>query len=170
MEKTATPPDFYTFAAAVEHDKPAAAEMIARFPELVALKSSIGETALHYLVIENDIASAQFLIERGADVNTRNKFAGTPLMDAAKLGLQPMCRFLIENGATIDSKDHNGCTAISMAAREHLELLKYLMTHISGSDINTFFSDVDADILLEEKDNPIAIFLKQSGLKPRYDV
>ena len=44
-----------------------------------------GRTALHYAVMQGDVALLQMLLEAGADANAKDSFASTPLYSAVKL-------------------------------------------------------------------------------------
>jgi ankyrin repeat protein len=73
-----------------------------------------GETALMLAAINNYMAVAKVLIERGAEVN---KPGWTPLHYAATRGHRDMMRLLLENDAYIDAEAPNGSTPLMMAAR-----------------------------------------------------
>lgn len=164
------PSDFHDFVALVEHDKTRAAERLAEEERLLHARSSVGETALHYLAIENDIASVQWLLARGADINTTNEFGGTPLMDAAKCGYIEMCRFLVEQGADSGIKEHDGDTALSNAAwGDNKPLLEFLLEQVDGADVNDFFDDVTAEMVLDREDSEITELLRARGLRRRFD-
>ena len=77
--KNSADPRFYAFRDAVWCDKAEAARLLAEDPSLIAVRNSIGETVMHYLAVENERASVEWLLDRGADVNTRNNFGSTPL-------------------------------------------------------------------------------------------
>jgi len=98
-------------------------------PELLEYQGSAGagETALHYLVIENRLEAVQYLIARGADVNTR-EHGTTPLMNAAILGLTEMIQLLVSHGAQINARDDLEETALHYAAsRDRLETVELLL-------------------------------------------
>lgn len=119
--------------AASEQD--AALSMLKAHPELLSAKTSIGETALHYLVIENHLDGVKFLIEQGADINSRNDSEDTPLMDAARLNYVGMCRFLIQHGANVNVKNIEGETALHRAAAaEALVIIDLLLE--AGADVH----------------------------------
>ena len=106
-------------------------------PGWITAKSSVGETVLHYLVIENDIETVKFLIDKGADVNTCTNSGTTPLMHAARLGYLEMCLLLMEKGADVNVKDQLlDYTAMHYAADSgKVEILDALLT--AGGRANT---------------------------------
>jgi ankyrin repeat protein len=50
-------------------------------PELLEARTGLGETALHYLAVENQLRAVALRIEVGAEVNTLNSCGGTPLSE-----------------------------------------------------------------------------------------
>src|SRR4051794_11271378 len=63
-----------------------ARKLIADRPAVLDLRTGLGETALHYLAIENQFAAVEMLIGLGADVNSRNHFARSALGEAMEVG------------------------------------------------------------------------------------
>ena len=154
-----------TFA---EHDLPEAERLILQNPGLLKLRSTIGETPLHYLVVENKIPSVKLLITKGSDVNTKNEFYGTPLLDATSLEYLEMCSLLLRHGAAIETMDNVGHTPISMATAKGNSDLFNLLYAKSKLDINIFFDDVEAQSVIDNPDNSVKKLVLQMGLKSRY--
>jgi hypothetical protein len=66
---------------------------------------SNGNTALHVAAFNNEKEIAKYLIEKGAKVNIRNKFASvTPLHWASMNGFDEMVNILIKSGADVSIK------------------------------------------------------------------
>ena len=83
--------------------------------------------------IQLDIA--KFLIEKGANINAKNKYNQTALIWAAYKGDIDMIELLIEKGANIGDKDKYGIDVLMEATRQgHLEAVKTLIKH--KADIN----------------------------------
>jgi ankyrin repeat protein len=165
-----TDPRFYEFRDAVFADRASAEKLLAKDPQLIAVRSSIGETAMHYLAVEDELESVEWLLDRGADVNTRNDFGETPLMNAASLGYFKMCELLLKRGADLEARDSSEETAISKAAQsgEKSVLMMLLGLLPAGADINAYFDDITADITLKHG-GEIAEFLAARGLKGFYE-
>lgn len=88
---------------------PAAAErFLAQHPTAVRAVDGTGETALHYLAVENHLAGVTFLADRGADVNAPAGMGSTPLHHAAQLDYANMVRLLLARGADPNAADDNG--------------------------------------------------------------
>jgi len=90
------------------------------------------------------IKSLQFLINKGADVNTKKYDGETPLHRATRNHDVEKAKFLIKNGADVNAKDDNGETPLYKAAKDYsyynrrygkeVEILKCLIEN--GADVN----------------------------------
>jgi ankyrin repeat protein len=83
------------------------------------------------------LALSEYLVEkRQANVNVEDVYDGrTPLMTAAEYGQLKICRFLIENGASLNVQDTYGGTAFLDAAMNgDLQICQLLKA--KGADIN----------------------------------
>lgn len=163
---------FYSLRDAMFNNWEVAQALIEADPTIIEARSGIGETALHYLAVENHLEGVAYLLERGAHINTRNDFQGTPLIDAASLGYLELCRFLLDNGADITSMDDIGKTAIGAAfdlTHSDNALLQMLLFYKGDADINLFFDDSDAQFLLTYQNAQISDFWRALGLRSRYD-
>jgi ankyrin repeat protein len=61
------------------------------------------------------LETAEFLAERGADVNAAGQYGWTALHSAAYQGINPLIEYLVSKGAKIDQKDEFGQTAFSIS-------------------------------------------------------
>ena len=122
-------PNFYDFVAAAENDRSLAARMIAQDAHWLRLENSCGETALHYLAIENRLDAVRFLIGHGAQVDARDHSKTTPLIVAAQLGHLEMVRLLLEHGADVNAHSETlHWSGLHYAADNgHVEVLELLL-------------------------------------------
>lgn len=116
-KQQAREPTLREFAHAAVFGQPLARRMMQRNPALLTDINSIGETALADVVIENYLEAARFLLDAGADINTRDMSGETPLMQAAGLGYQEMGALLLERSADVNARDEGQETALFKAAR-----------------------------------------------------
>ena len=78
---------------------------------------------------------AKLLIDKGADVNARDKGGRTALMEAALEGHFELAKLLIDKGADVYAKQKSGWTALmSAAASGDLAMVKLLLE--KGAHIN----------------------------------
>lgn len=75
-------------------------KLVAEHPEVLNLRTGLGETALHYLAVENYADAVQLLIELGAEVNVRNNFGKSALQEAIQVGATQTVEVLQLAGAT----------------------------------------------------------------------
>jgi serine/threonine protein kinase len=63
-----------------------------------------------------DIYVVRFLIEHGADINTKNEYGSTALMIAAETDRADIVRYLVANGASTSTRNRDGKVGIRIAA------------------------------------------------------
>src|SRR4030095_2508365 len=89
-------------------------QQISANPEMVKGKDAGGSTALHHAAGYGPIGNLQLLINKGADVNAKNRRSSTPLHwaihDEAKV------RLLLSKGANVNAKQAQGRTPLYLAA------------------------------------------------------
>jgi ankyrin repeat protein len=133
--RTATAGDL--IRAVHAQDKRKIGAILSRRPELVNARNREGLTAL-YLVCgpSGPIDMAEFLIEKGADVNAKMGNNETALIMAIK-SLQPeIVRLLLSNGADPDATTGGGDHVLFIAAEQgRKDLMKLLVEY--GANVNT---------------------------------
>ena len=97
-----------------------------------------GNTALHFVVSEGHLEAARMLLERGADVNSKNNEGLTPLQRASQ-GLRrrylDIMRLLLDHGADLAARDNSGNTVLHFSASEgHLEAARMLLERGANVD------------------------------------
>jgi ankyrin repeat protein len=80
-------------------DPPRARQLVADHPNALDLRTRLGETALHYLAIENYVDAVQLLIDLGAQVNVTNEFGASALEEAELAGAADAAATLRRAGA-----------------------------------------------------------------------
>jgi len=102
---------------------------------------------------------AKYLIDKGADVNGKSIFKGTPIMSAASKGNIPLMRLLIEKGADVNAAAESGFTALMHASegsflegKGHLEAVKILLDN--GADVNAKDMGGDTALIYAVKTGP----------------
>ena len=83
--------------------------------DLNALDSQFGITPLGWAALNGQTEAAKLLIEKGADVNARNRDGATPLHSAAFLGRIETVKLLLENGADTTLRSNDGSTPTDVA-------------------------------------------------------
>jgi ankyrin repeat protein len=69
----------------------------------------------------------KLLLEKGANVDVRNRDGRTALHGAVQMGIERVVRLLLEYGAAINAQDHDGNAAIHFAAEASLRTIILLL-------------------------------------------
>ncbi|WP_143688892.1 ankyrin repeat domain-containing protein [Wolbachia endosymbiont of Laodelphax striatellus] len=80
--------------------------------------ANIAEKALHYTAEKGCLGIIKFLVEKGVDVNTANKFKRTALHYAADNGHLEIVKFLLDKGSNPTATDRDGRRPRDMAVVE----------------------------------------------------
>src|SRR5688572_8074949 len=75
---------------------------LASDPSAVSRRDAQGRTALHHAA-EGNLAAVEVLVERGADLDARDKSGRTPLFVAVRANRYEIARYLLDRGADPDS-------------------------------------------------------------------
>ncbi|XP_022673038.1 protein phosphatase 1 regulatory subunit 12C-like isoform X2 [Varroa destructor] len=82
-----------------------------------------GLTALHQACIDNNLEMAEFLIERGIDLNRGDNEGWTPLHATASCGYVSIAQLLLEKGARLDVVNVDNELAIDRAEEAEMKAL-----------------------------------------------
>ena len=95
---------------------------------------------IHDATKAGDLAGVQAELDKGVDVNKKDKAEMTPLHPAAANGHKEIAELLIAAGADVNAKDRWGMTPLHWAARKgHKEVAELLLT--KGADVNAKAND-----------------------------
>ena len=100
-------------------DFEAARKLIEQGADIEAKDPGTGASVLHYAVMRGNPDILQYLLSKGADVNSRTKNGTTPLHTAVLYNRYEVAEMLLNKGADVDAKSSSGATplAIATAAR-----------------------------------------------------
>jgi hypothetical protein len=70
---------------------------------------------LHYACSTGRLSVAEFLVANGANVNAMSPSDTTPLMMAVSSGNEVLIKFLLDKGADLRMRNHEGYSAIDVA-------------------------------------------------------
>ena len=132
-------------------------------------KNKAGQTALHIAVDYGNLEIVRLLLERGAEVNIKDKNRQTPLLmlednleedDQNSLAI---LRLLIAKGANVNERNEEKKTVLMMACiEENLKAVEILLK----AGANPHLKDEDDETALEKTDSEeIKQLLKQYGAK-----
>ncbi len=80
-----------------------------------ALVNKTGWAPIHYAATNGHLPIVQFLMAHGAQVNALSPSETTPLMMAIGSGNDQLIKYLLDNGADLSMRNHEGYTAIDVA-------------------------------------------------------
>ena len=75
-----------------------ARRMIGTEPALLNVRNCVGETVMHWLAVENQIAAVTALLDLGAEVDPVNDFESTPLLECVTLENAELVELFIVRG------------------------------------------------------------------------
>ena len=127
-------------------------------PENVNVKDAEGRTPLRLVIWGKKWKLVAVLLQRGADVNVRDKLNNTPLHAAVKHSDAPLDVVAqLISSCNINSQDAEGCTALRLVIWDQKwDLVSLLLRH--GADVNSISSGETP--LLKAMDNselPLAV-------------
>jgi len=111
-------------------------EILKKDPKAVNAKTEdSGLTPLYLAIYKKHEKVANYLIQNGADVKTKDEFGTTPLHVAAEAGLLSTTKLLLEKGAEVNAKDKDDITSYRIAKEmKHKEIAELLEKH-GGKDL-----------------------------------
>jgi len=161
----ATRTRFYEIRDAFLTNIESAAAAVAADRSLLEVRNGIGETLLHWMVVENIVPAVQVLIASGAAVDTTNNFGATPLMEAASLGYEEMCQLLLAHGADVRYVSPRGESPLFHASRSRqMKTLRILLVQFRPDEpLAAYFDDLGLDMIFDTEDE-VSELLRSRGL------
>lgn len=102
-----------------------------------------GKTPLGYAIQKDNVDMLNWLIGQGFDLEQRDEFNSTPLINAAELGATKCVKALINAGVDIFAENHTSEQGITVAS--NLEIITALVN--AGADINDISKEMRAEML-----------------------
>ncbi|KAH0547754.1 hypothetical protein FGG08_000011 [Glutinoglossum americanum] len=91
--------------------------LLERSAQLESKDDAYGQTPLSWAANRGHKAIVKLLLERGAELGSKDTYGRTPLSWAAERGHEAVVKLLLERGAELESKDTYGRTPLSWAAQ-----------------------------------------------------
>jgi uncharacterized protein len=123
--------DGYKFLEAVKEAKGAEATELLTKPGTTVINHkdyNSGETALHIVAKRGDALWTRFLLQKGADPNTRDGRGNTPMLVAITVGASDLVPILIAGKANVNLANQSGETPLIRAVqRRDVQLVGVLL-------------------------------------------
>ncbi|XP_044726613.1 serine/threonine-protein phosphatase 6 regulatory ankyrin repeat subunit B-like isoform X3 [Chrysoperla carnea] len=122
---------------AIWNDHSQVVEVLLEYNANVNVRNHIDrETPLHVSARSRDVEICKMLLNKGADVDAKEKNGSTALHIATEEGSNEIVKLLLERGAKVDSKNKCNITPLYLSAqRDHQEIIETLLKF--GADINS---------------------------------
>lgn len=115
--------------------------------KLLDYEANIDDLSLITAAREGHLDAVKLLVERGANVNARQRWGQTALMFAAREGHSSIVSYLLQNGAKVRIRDKNDESALSMALdNENMDIVAHLRR--AGAKAK---ADNDSELLDEDE-------------------
>lgn len=137
--------------------------LLASTPEIVHLRSSLGETPLHLACLGSPTEVVHELIRHGSDVNTVGDCGTTPLLGAALRGRSDLVRLLLESGASIHSDGQRDLVLHHAVVGGSIEAVELILQAQADVNEQNEFLETALHIAAEENQPEIAHFLLLRG-------
>ncbi|MHC4558379.1 MAG: ankyrin repeat domain-containing protein [Planctomycetota bacterium] len=103
--------------------------------ELLTAKGASGGPTIHLAAAKGDLDQVKAFIEKGIDVNAKDKLGLTPLQLAVFTDSNDLVEFLVAKDADVNAKDGVGCTPVHGACQQgRMSTTELLIA--KGADIN----------------------------------
>jgi ankyrin repeat protein len=127
-------------------------QRLAASPDQINAPSPDGFSLLGYACFFNQEAIAQYLVEKGADINipSANSFKVAPIHSACSISSYPLTKLLVEKGADLNARQQAGFTSLhSAAGNGATEIVRLLLD--KGADVHARTDAGETALSLAEK-------------------
>jgi ankyrin repeat protein len=129
--------------ASIEHD----------FTWTTWSNTEYNESSLHQFTDNNNLKAIEFLVDKGVDVNTRNKHGYTPLHWAAWKGNIETANVLLAKGADINIQANDNHTPLHRAAANgQVEMVKLLLDRGANALMKDHEARKPVDLAIQRKE------------------
>ena len=111
------------------------------------IRSKNGRTPLNRAAWYGRLKVGRCLLDRGANINTRDDLGDTPLTNAVSSGYVKFAQMLLERRAVIDVQNNYGTTALHIAARRgDTQAVRLLLEHVADVNVRNEGGDTPSKL------------------------
>ncbi len=151
---------------AFEHSVAAGTAVASRETRLITERTSLGETALHLLVLGSSVDAVRALVRLGAEIDAVCFAGESPLSLAAWIGQPDMVQALLDAGARIATDRQYQPTLHRAVQGGNLEVVRLLIAAGAGINEQAGFAEAPIHIAAEEGHSEILGLLLSKGADP----
>jgi ankyrin repeat protein len=151
---------------AFEQSVAAGTAVATREPRLITERTSLGETALHLLVLGSSVDAVRALVRLGAEIDAVCFAGESPLSLAASIGQPEIVQALLDAGARIAAERQYQPTLHRAVRSGNLEVVRLLLA--AGAKVNeqADFAEAPIHIAAEEGHSEVLGLLLSKGAEP----
>ena len=113
------------------------------YAKIVESNNGTKRNALIYATDGGYINIVRLLLDKGADINVKDRYDATPLIIATENEDTDMVQLLLDRGANTNIQESDGYTAFSTAVENgSADIVKLLEPHIMSTKIQRIFRDI----------------------------
>ena len=114
----------------------AAIILLNKNPEVINVPDNQGYTPLHNAACKGHYNICELLLEKGANIETKDHYKRTPLHLASEAGQEEMVKVLIAKNANINALDEDKRTPLHHAAKKgHVKVIEVLLDNGAKTDL-----------------------------------
>ena len=121
-------------------------------------------TPLHVACLRDNVALCRLLLERGCDVNARERGGKTPLHYAIWKDKRRLCRLLLAHGCDVNAKCGSGLSPLHVSvSRRNTELCTLLLDHGCDPEAKNNLSQTPLHSAVQKEDEAVCTLLLDHG-------
>jgi ankyrin repeat protein len=151
---------------AYEYSVEAGVAVALREPRLINERTSLGETALHLLVLGDSRDAVHSILNLGAEISAVCYFGETALSLAASHGRVEIVRMLLDANATVSVEGQNEPTLHKAVRSGNLEIVKLLLHAGANANEQAEFAEAAIHIATEGGNPDLVELLMSHGANP----
>jgi ankyrin repeat protein len=106
--------------------------LLANGSKVNTINGTSTDTALHFATINGDIQIVEMLVNRGAEINVKNRYGVTPLHSAVESKKMEIIELLVNEGADVNASNTNGITPMHLALENcSEEIINILLSRVA---------------------------------------
>ena len=119
---------------------------------LLEIGNYLSYTPLHIATFYGHIDIIKYLVECGADIETKDNDGNTPLYSSSYKGRLDVVKYLISVGVDIESKNNYDDTPLHIASvRYHIKIVEYLLSKGADPYIKNKYGDTTVDLYRDKE-------------------